>query len=724
MDGDHPMKGRGERTSRLSSTDRSRIARVLVAAVPVMLAALLFARAFDRTMLTRYALVPLAPAAVAALPALDTWRRRLVMYVAVIALVVAAMAWFAKIEDASDFWLAVSRGLPRLLSTAWPSPPRPELLLHVGLLVLVAGIVTAELARPGRWRTLVLVPAVLLTLGALGLSAPSGPPPVWWFAAWIASVVAVLAIGSAQPSFLERWRRFSSDRRAVISITLILVASLAGLGAWDAAHRADPRNDRAGRRDEVFTVNALASVVAERALEPPRPLYRITDPPTDRWRILALDEYDGVRWTIREELSPIGRRLPEGSDDNIELRDVTITALDRPLDWIPVAGDVRTLDHDAVADSDRTIFRLDPVGDVNTSLQMTLALPQGEQALTGGEAFTAADQIEADSGDDEFQTELRDQALRMAGESEDLATQLASVAEVLRDEYSIDPDAAAGTNAGVIRSMLATQRGTEEQYVVAYALLAQALGADVRIGVGYVMQDGTDVIASSDARAWPEVRVEGGPWVVIDPVPINVAEQQADQVTALDGRAATPPPPAEPPPSTPSREAVPVTETVAGGSLIDGVVAIVLAAASVMSLLGLVAAAIIGTLVLMKRRRRRRRLEAASRSDQVVGAWAEATDAMVDHGAVFFPYQTNLDIAEASTSIAGDDAGEHLVVLATLANAAAHGPTEPDQLTVAHAIRLLGQVEEAVALRHTRWERLTATLGTRSLRTRTKSPVG
>jgi hypothetical protein len=140
-------------------------------------------------------------------------------------------------------------------------------------------------------------------------------------------------------------------------------------------------------------------------------------------------------------------------------------------------------------------------------------------------------------------------------------------------------------------------------------------------------------------------------------------------------------------------------------------------------LVGLLLGGVLGAILLAKRRRRRRRLAAARTSAKVIGAWAEATDSLVDYGARFEPHHTNVEIAHAGTSIAGDDASDSLTSLALLANQAAHGRSDPDETAVTSSIRLLGQVEEAIARRHTAWERLSAVLTARSLRRRTRSPV-
>lgn len=68
-----------------------------------------------------------------------------------------------------------------------------------------------------------------------------------------------------------------------------------------------------------------------------------------------------------------------------------------------------------------------------------------------------------------------------------------------------------------------SKRGYCEQYAAAMALLARTLGIPARVAMGYTAGtreiDGTWVVRSRDAHAWPELYFEGAGWVRFEPTP-------------------------------------------------------------------------------------------------------------------------------------------------------------------------------------------------------------
>jgi protein-glutamine gamma-glutamyltransferase len=693
-----------------------RVDRVVVGALAVAVSALLAARIFERPAVLWSAVLVVPPAVIAVLRPLDAVARRAVAYVLV------GLAELAAVSRLTGSWRlqtlvdGLLRGWSRTVSTTWPSPPRPELVVFTSAVIVVAAVATVELARTGRFRALVLVPSVVVAVMFIGLSSPGGRVAVWWWIVWVLAALLVLLVGDAHPPLVERLRRMWGERGPVVSLAMVVTLGVAGVIALRLGDRADPRNDRGGEVDRVATLNPLAAVVAERRTNPPVELLQIPDSPADRWRLFALEHYDGVSWTVDPVFGPVGRQITPRIDEARTFA-VEIDVLRRRLDWLPVAGEVRSIDRDAFSDPDRSMFRFDPAVAPSTKVRVELSLPD---AADTDHDFVFA----ADSEDEDLLGRLRPTAVALAGQATGQEA-LANIAEALRTQYRLDPVAPSGANVGILETMLSTAKeGTEEQYVAAFALLAESLGARARVAIGYVLPSAaSDVISTDDARAWPEVWSQDAGWVTFDVVPTDVSAATPEPLTEFDGRAATPPPPLPPPVSTPQEEPPTPTPTSSGSNLLERILSVVAVAAGTSLLVLLLVGAVIGSIVLAKRRRRLARLHAARTSAQVIGAWAEATDSLVDHGAVFQPHHTNLEIAIAGTSIAGDEAEEPLTSLAQLANQAAHGPHDPDQMAVTYSIRLLGQVEQAIALRHTRWERLVALITARSLRRRTRSPV-
>ena len=235
--------------------------------------------------------------------------------------------------------------------------------------------------------------------------------------------------------------------------------------------------------------------------------------------------------------------------------------------------------------------------------------------------------------DDEFVERFRPTAITLAGQATG-AEALANIAEAFRTQYRLDASVPSGANAGILELLLSSSKeGTEEQYVAAFVLLAEALGARARIAIGYVLRAGYDVITTEHARAWPEVWSEDAGWVTFDVVPTDIAAAEPEPLTEFDGRAATPPPPLPPPVSTPQEEPPPPTPTSSGRGLLDRILSVAVLVGGSLILVGLLLGGVLGAIILAKRRRRRRRLAAARTSAKVIGAWAEATDSLVDYGA-------------------------------------------------------------------------------------------
>ena len=698
-----------------SRVPAGRADRVVVAGLLVATTSLLATRVFDRTELLWLPIVVVPLALVAVLPAFRAMHRRVVGYAVIGVAELAVVAYLAGSSRPAVLVDAILRGWPRIVSTAWPSPPRPELVVFVALLVVVAAIGTLELARAGRSAAVTLIPSTVLAVVLVALAAPAGPVPVWWWLVWVTAALLVLLVGDGRPSTWARLRRVWAERQPVVAVVALLALGAMAVAAFDLGDRADPRDDRSGRLDPIETLNPLAAVVAERRTSPRVELLHIEEPPADRWRLFALERYDGVSWSVDPVFGPIGRQLST-TLEGAETVDVDIQVLQRRLDWLPVAGEVRSLDRDTFADPDRSMFRFDSSVPPSTGMQLEFVVPDPADT----EHDFVFDQADTD---EEFVERFRPTAITLAGQATG-AEALANIAEAFRTQYRLDSSVPSGANAGILELLLSSSKeGTEEQYVAAFVLLADALGARARIAIGYVLPPGEDVITTEHARAWPEVWSEDAGWVTFDVVPTDVAAAEPEPLTEFDGRAATPPPPLPPPVSTPQEEPPPPTPTSSGRGLLDRILSVAVLVGGSLLLVGLLLGGILGAIILAKRRRRRHRLAAARTSAKVIGAWAEATDSLVDYRTRFEPHHTNVEIAHAGTSITGDDESDSLTSLALLANQAAHGRSDPDETAVTSSIRLLGQVEDAIARRHTLWERLSAVLTARSLRRRTRSPV-
>ncbi len=307
----------------------------------------------------------------------------------------------------------------------------------------------------------------------------------------------------------------------------------------------------------------------------------------------------------------------------------------------------------------------------------------------------------------------------------------------MREEFVLDSNVQGGglQQALIDRFLRDTQRGTPEQFATAFVLLTRSLGIEARVATGFVADgepDGSDTAAagevltlsSADAEVWPEVELTDGRWLAFDPVPAE--ESTIDAPPPPEPQVQTPaaPQPPIPPPPEPDNETLTPDEadTTESTSALSIAITWVVRASAGIGLLLLPFAAAAAVVTGIKYRRRRRRLQATVPSERIRGAWASATDALVDAG---------LDISESATDGEIVGAGEPLVAdarrslrrLAALSGAATYGSPQHPDLLAEDATRCLDAVEESMAAERTRWQRIRWRLSLRSLRPATRSPV-
>ncbi len=322
----------------------------------------------------------------------------------------------------------------------------------------------------------------------------------------------------------------------------------------------------------------------------------------------------------------------------------------------------------------------------------------------------------------------------LAGDGDTLE-RLGRLETTMREDFVLDSDVQGGglEQALIDRFLRDTQRGTAEQFATSFVLLARSLGIEARVATGFVAgDDGATVtppgqplvLTSADAEVWPEVQLNDGSWIAYDPVPADEADDGA-------------PPPPEPQVQTPAAPQPPIapppesdTETADDDQVVDTATESALSAALTWVIRGSVVLAVIvlpvliaaGLIIGAKYRRRRRRLRADDPADRIRGAWASATDALVDAGLDIRRSNTDSEIAFDGASLA-PDASPQLRRLATMSSSATFGtPRHPD-LLAEDAASCLGSVEQAVVAVRSRWQRLRWRLSLRSLRRASRSPV-
>lgn len=663
-------------------------------------------------------LAPLLPT-IAAL-ALIT-RSAIIRVVGAVAAILASVSLAVFLADGSpgDIVDAFGAGLQRLLSTEWPSPIRADLIGTVAAAIATATAFSEELAARRRWHLLPLLPLSVTYVAVVALSAPIGVNLGWLLT--LALVSTIFATLRNEGSLGERLLLLRGERRLVPLIVVAgVIAAFVSVPVALTA-RADPRKNEPARASAPL-LNPIEATLALQDLDPPIDLYEVENNgegqlPT-RWRTAALDTYDGERWSPSLVLRPIGRTLGPANGPVV---DVDIQMVDDDSSLIPLPGAPITVDASIETDTDRTVVRLAerPTGDVVVAVLANISPIRSDLAgLT----------IAAREVDDDL-SGLTGLAEALGGDTTTLG-QLEQIEQTLRTEFVLDSGAPGGglQRALIERFIRDTQRGNAEQFATAFVLLARSLGVDARVATGFeaTASSASDILIldSTQAKIWPEVRLSDNTWLAFSPAP---PEETSDSPPLPPEpqlqTPAAPQPPIIPPPD-PTNDADPLAEsaTTSEASTLSAAVTLFLQATFVVGVLLLPLILIAVLILAAKYRRRRRHLSGPVAADIIRGAWAAATDSLVDAGLTITRSATDAEIANEGEPFAAA-AHRELHRLATLSSAATYGdPARPDLLVV-DAATCLGVLETTMGSERTIWQRIRWRLSLRSLRATTRSPV-
>ncbi len=546
-------------------------------------------------------------------------------------------------------------GFGQVAAAVWPSPSLPAGVAAFALLTSASAGAVADLALRRRVGASLFPPTLVLGVVAL-LSADGGPPSSWTIMAFVLTVVGLLR--SAQP------RSHSNVSRALTAVMVVIIAAAPIASAeLTARDRYNPRSALAGREPADTGINPFGRVAQWRLLVDDPEMFRSDSAQPGRWRLVALPRFDGRDWLPADNYRVAGSLLRAADPDQASVVvDVTLAGLDAP--WLPTpSGEPVRISRAVEVDSDLSsllVERTDPVtvvpGRASTEVsgatyQITVQpVPEPAGTLTSGIAGDAEQMFV-----DDFQPppDIVQIALDVTANAETDAERAEQLAKFLRENFVLDPDLPPGHSMAMLDAfLLSTKRGTDEQFVGAYAVLAASVGLPTRISVGFETRrdlggaEVATVASASDAVAWPEVLFRDLGWVSFDPVPAEENQEIAGTGIGPTGPSVVLDSPA-PPVSLPAQ----IEETEVGTTPIAPTARPTPAAVdSKISLLvvlsvaaGLLAIAIVYVAVVLglKQRRLRRRHRLDDPRLRILGAFRSGVDVLVDLGAKVTPAQTD-----------------------------------------------------------------------------------
>jgi hypothetical protein len=132
---------------------------------------------------------------------------------------------------------------------------------------------------------------------------------------------------------------------------------------------------------------------------------------------------------------------------------------------------------------------------------------------------------------------------------------------------------------------------------------------------------------------------------------------------------------------------------------------------------------VIAGILTVKSIRRRRRVRRGDPARQIVGAWANATDSLIDAGLTIAPAWTDLRIAESAGSTTAADVPDQVHRLATNATAMTFGEPAATGELADESVTAWRSIDTAISRGMSRWQRVRWRLSLRSLRRSTRTPV-
>ncbi|GAA2100931.1 DUF3488 and transglutaminase-like domain-containing protein [Actinomadura alba] len=334
----------------------------------------------------------------------------------------------------------------------------------------------------------------------------------------------------------------------------------------------------------VTTLDPLVSLKRELARQDDAVVLTYRTNATERpdyLRMYALDRFDGDRWTytpLRNGVTnPIdGGALPAAAGLSFaptqpvntririerRVRDMTFLPMPYPPVQIAVEGDWRVDPRSLMVYSLR-----DAAGGRTYSVDSLRVQP------TQAQLATASDRAPADITVRylDIPRQVPESVRRLAMDQTADAPSLYEKAVALQawftrsGEFTYDLSKQSPKHVSDLVDFLTrSKRGYCEQFAASMALLARTLGIPARVAMGYTAgtqaTDGSWIVRSRDAHAWPELYFEGAGWVRFEPTPSGVVGQGTASVPPYSEPASASEAPA------PGAEATPTPSESAGAA--------------------------------------------------------------------------------------------------------------------------------------------------------------
>lgn len=456
-------------------------------------------------------------------------------------------------SEGESAWEGVTSAFPTLLTSPYPAPLTPSLLVPglaiawVGGAIAGAGMIRRTfLVSPLLAAVVLLVAADLLTAGGSDRYGLIG----------LGVVTVLLVHWAGWPARGRRGLPPASGLALLVGVFAMLI------GFVPFGQPFQPRELIQPRATSIAEPNPLP-LLGHWARSPDEEILRRTgdDHPV---HLVVLPDYNGVSFDSRSEYVPLGRTdqpaLPPGRFQKTVETAITWRTTSR---WLPAAG----------VPTEASIPGA--LVDVDTGSLISPEAPDGGvvsyTVRARVDAALLAEVSAADVGRHPRYTalpaippEFAGYAREVTKDADSYLQQAQALERAVKGGRAFDPNAPGGSSYGRLHQFLfepvegGGRRGTSEQFATAYAVLARSVGLPTRVVVGFgggtplPGDPATNVVRGRDALAWPEVYFQDFGWVPFNPTPdLRTMDAQAEKRPAGQPSASThrPSPPGLPPTS-------------------------------------------------------------------------------------------------------------------------------------------------------------------------------
>ncbi|WP_060178160.1 transglutaminaseTgpA domain-containing protein [Streptomyces sp. IMTB 1903] len=520
-----------------------------------------------------------------------------------VSLLLLALLFAGKVESTgsgplayfvTDFGSLFAQGVHDVGEYAIPAPLTDGIQLLLVSGVLLIGLLVDLLAVTARTAAAAGLPLLALYSVAAGLS---GGGEASWLSFLLAGCGYLVLLLSEGRDRLAQWGRvFGSAPRGrgaadsgisgsvqatapvrfgrrigAMALGLALVVP-AALPALDDGLLGSPKDGEGagGSGGTISAVNPLVSLQSNLNAQDNRVVLRYrTDNPQQSeqyLRILALDEFNGVKWEASgRALTDVPQQMPvpPGLGDQVReaAAEVTtnITASDGytqrylPMPYPATAVEIggkwrfepvgRTLVGDQLARD-----RYQTVQGAEYKVRSLLLKPTAQQ-LQKAPAPDPAVREEYTKVPDNLPPVVADTARQVTQGAKDDYSRAVRLQDffAVSGGFRYDTQTASGTGPQAVARFLADKEGFCIHFAFSMAAMSRTLGIPARVAVGFTpgekQSDGVVNVSMRDAHAWPELYFQGVGWTRFEPTPrsgLNVPDYSRTQAPAAQPSAPAP----------------------------------------------------------------------------------------------------------------------------------------------------------------------------------------